>query len=96
MRRERMITRTVLQTTAEVMCIDVGTAEVTIQSYSIGGEYTQEQLLKKLKKIYETNTFKLITIEHMTGKELLLGMTESQFMEYATVLPPRTKKVGEK
>jgi hypothetical protein len=96
MRRERMVTRTVLQTTAEVMCIEVITAEVTISTYTLGGAYEQYELLKKLKKIYETDTYKLINIESVSTEELLLGMTESQFMEYATVLPPRTKKADEK
>ena len=96
MRRERMITRIVLQTTAEVMCIDVTTAEVNINTYTLGGAYEQDELLKKLKKIYETDTYKLVNIESVSTEELLLGMSESQFMEYATVLSSRTKKVGEK
>ena len=96
MRRERMITRIVLQTTAEVMCIEVTTAEVNINTYTLGGTYTDTDLLKKLKEIYETDTYKLVYIESNTHEEILLGMSESQFMEYATVLPPRTKKAGEK
>lgn len=96
MARERMVTRTVLQTTAEVTCIEVTTAEVTINSYTLGGAYEQDELLKNLKKIYETDTYKLVHIESVSTEELLLGMPESQFMKYATVLPPRTKKVGEK
>lgn len=37
MAREKMVTRTVTQTTAEVMTIDVTTAEVQIREYTIGG-----------------------------------------------------------
>ena len=36
MAREKMVTRTVTQTTAEVMTIDVTTAEVQIREYTIG------------------------------------------------------------
>lgn len=86
MRRERMVTRTVLQTTAEVMCIEVITAEVTISTYTLGGAYEQYELLKKLKKIYETDTYKLVNIESVSTEEVLLGMTESQFFKYATVV----------
>lgn len=96
MRKEKMITRTIMQTTAELMCIDVTTAEVEIFEAKIGGEYTPEELLKAFKKIYETDTYKVVHIESMKSEKLLLGMTESQFVKYATVLPPRTKKVGEK
>ena len=86
MRRERMITRIVLQTTAEVMCIEVTTAEVNINTYTLGGTYTDTDLLKKLKEIYETDTYKLVYIESNTHEEILLGMTESQFFKYATVV----------
>lgn len=86
MRRERMITRIVLQTTAEVMCIEVTTAEVNINTYTLGGTYTDTDLLKKLKEIYETDTYKLVYIKSNTHEEILLGMTESQFFKYATVV----------
>lgn len=86
MRRERMITRIVLQTTAEVMGIEVTTAEVNINAYTLGGTYTDTDLLKKLKEIYETDTYKLVYIESNTHEEILVGMTESQFFKYATVV----------
>lgn len=91
-----MITCAITQTTAQVMAIDVTNSEVSIVEVKIGGTYTDTDLLKKLKKIYETDTYKLVNIESVSTEELLLGMTESQFMEYATVLPPRTKKGDEK
>lgn len=96
MRKEKMITRTITQTSAQVMAIDVTNSEVSIFETKIGGVYTDIELLKMLKKIYETDTYKLINIESNKHEEILLGMSESQFMEYATVLPPRTKKAGEK
>lgn len=96
MRKEKMITRTITQTSAQVMAIDVTNSEVSIFETKIGGVYTDIELLKMLKKIYETDTYKLINIESNKHEEILLGMYESQFMEYATVLPPRTKKAGEK
>lgn len=95
MRKEKMITRTIVQTTASVMTIDVTNSEVSIFETKIGGVYTDTELLKVLKKIYETDTYKLVYIESNTHEEILLGMTESQFIKYATVLP-RTKKAGEK
>lgn len=96
MRKEKMITRTITQTTAQVMAIEVTNSEVSIFETKIGGVYTDIELLKTLKNIYETDTYKLVNIESNKHEEILLGMSESQFMEYATVLPPRTKKAGEK
>lgn len=93
MEREKMVTRTVTQTTAEVMTIDVTTAEVQICEYNIGGTYDDnEALLKKLQKLFQTDTFKLVNINATTVEDLLLGMTEEDFIRYATVLPPRSAK----
>lgn len=89
MARKRMVTRTIMQTTAEVMTLDVTTAEVKIQEYDIGGTYTDEELLKKLQEIFQTNTVKLVHIESQKCKELLLGMDEEVFIRLAEVLPPR-------
>lgn len=96
MRKEKMITRTITQTNAIVMGIDVTNSEVSIIETKIGGVYTDSELLKALKKIYENDTYKLVHIVSNTHEKILLGMTESQFIECASVLPPRTKKVGEK
>lgn len=90
MARKRMITRTVEQTTANVMALDVTTSEVKICTYDIGGKYTDEELLKKLQKLFQTDTLKLVHIESQTYKEVLLGMDEEDFIRLAKVLPPRT------
>lgn len=92
MARERMITRTVTQTTAKVMCLNVTTAEVTIIEFTIGGTYTEPELLKKSKSLFETDEFKLVNIESSKTEEILLGMTEEDFIRYATVLPPRKQQ----
>ena len=90
MSRKRMVTRTVEQTTAKVMTLDVTTAEVQVRTYDIGGKYTDEDLLKKLQKLFQTDTLKLVHIEEHTCKEVLLGMDEEDFIRLAKVLPPRT------
>lgn len=85
MARERMIIRMVTQTTAKVMCVNVTTAEVTINEYTIGGTYTESDLLKKCKSLFESDEFKLVHIESSKVEEILLGMTEEDFIRYATV-----------
>lgn len=89
MARVRMITRTIEQTTAEVMTVNVETAEVLTKEYTIGGKYTPEDLLKKLQDMFQTDIVKLVHIEYMHCEELLLGMSEDDFIKYAQVLPPR-------
>lgn len=90
MARKRMVTRTVEQTTARVMTIDVTTAEVQVCTYDIGGKYTDEELLKSLQKLFQTETLKLVHIESQVCNEVLLGMDEEEFIRLAKVLPPRT------
>lgn len=50
MARKRMVTRTVEQTTAQVMTLDVTTAEVQVRTYDIGGNI----LMKIYSKASET------------------------------------------
>lgn len=95
MSRKRMITRTVMQTTAEVMTLDITTAEVQVRKYDIGGQYTDEDLLKKLQKLFQTDMLKLVHIESQTCNEVLLGMDEEEFIRLAKVLPPRNASKDE-
>lgn len=93
MARERMVTRTVELSVCEVMCMDTTTAEVKINTYEIGGGLTDEKaLLKAIKKLHETATFKCVAISKVTQREILYGMPESRFIELAQVLPPRFTK----
>ena len=90
MARERMVTRTVLLTTVEVMCVNVDTASVSINEYTLSGTtYDSETAIKQLKKQYETESFKLVNIQSIIESEVLYGMTEQEFIELARVLPPR-------
>lgn len=89
MARKRMVTRTIQQTTAEVMCLNVITAQVSINTYTIGGSYDSDSLLKALKPIFETDELKLVAVQGYTEAEILLGMDEDEFIKHAKVLPPR-------
>lgn len=91
MSRERMVTRTVNEVVVKVLAMDVTTCEVTKPEYTLSGEHSEETALKAIKKRYETETYKIVAIQEMTTKEVLLGMTEEEFLKYAKVLPPRTK-----
>ena len=96
MARERMVTRTVELSVCEVMCMNTTTAEVEIRTFEIGGGLSDEKaLLKTIKKLHETDTFKCVAISKVTAKEILYGMPESRFIELATILPPRGAKGAE-
>lgn len=92
MARLRMVTRTVVVTVAEVMCVDVTTAQVQINELELSGSFSDnETLLKAIKKLYENDSFKCVAIQEVTEKEVLYGMEEIEFIKLAKVLPPRTK-----
>lgn len=93
MARERMVTRTVELTVATVMCLNTTTAQVETVGYEIGGGLTDEKaILKAVKKQHETDTFKCVSVVSVTVNEILYGMPESEFIKYASVLPPRGTK----
>lgn len=93
MARERMITRTVTEVTVKVMCVNVETAQVEVVTHVLSGNYEDDnQILKTLKKLHETENYKLIKVEEVETNEKLYGMTEQQFIELAKELPPRTVK----
>ena len=91
MARERMVTRTVVVTVTEVMCLDVTTAQVQIKEIEISGAFdNKENMLKAIKKVHETDTFKCVAVQNAFEKEVLYGMKEIDFIKLAKVLPPRT------
>ena len=96
MARERMVTRTVELAIAEVMTLDTITAEVRIIPYEIGGGLTDNAaILKAVKKLHETDTFKCVAIQSVSVKEILYGMTEQEFIAHAKVLPPRSANAND-
>ena len=96
MARERMVTRTVMVTKVQVICLNVETVETTINTFELSGNFTsKEQVLKALKKLYETETFKVVAVQELFENEVLYGMLESEFIKIAKVLPPRGNKSNE-
>lgn len=90
MAKERMVTRTVDLTVSEVMCVDVTTAEVSIENLEVSGLYPDnDKLMKQLKKVYEDETHKVVSIQKTEIKEILYGMSEIDFIKNAVILPPR-------
>ena len=96
MARERMVTRTITNTTYKIMCVDTTKCEVTIEQFNTTDEFTDdEKALKHFRKTHETDTKKLVKIESVETTEQLYGMTELEFLQYAKLLPPRGAKTTE-
>lgn len=77
-------------------CVDTLTAEVSIKEFELSGEtFTEEKALKALKKEYETDTFKVVTIQKMKAHEEMYGLKEIDFLKVAQKLDPTTRKALE-
>lgn len=88
-----MITRTITRTEVNVMCLDVEKGEPINKDVTLARTFKDdEKLLKEVKKIIETDTIKAVHIVDKIEVETLYGMAEQEFIEHATVLPPREAK----
>ena len=97
MARKPMVTRTLLTTKANVMCLNITTGEAENHVVTVPRTYKDTKaLLKAVAPIIETDeNLKAVHIVDTETIETLYGMTEQEFMERATVLPPRTATTTE-
>lgn len=90
MARTPMVTRTIVTTKATVMCCDIEAGDTITEQITVPRSYkTKEALMKVVKPLLETEQIKPVAILQSEEVETLYGMTEQQFIENATVLPPR-------
>lgn len=93
MARVPMVTRTITTTEVNVMCLDVEKGEPINKDVTVSRAFKDdEKLLKEVKKIVETDAIKAVHIVDKREVETLYGMAEQEFIEHATVLPPREAK----
>lgn len=93
MARERIVTRTVIATEVNALCLNIETAEPFNKDVILSGTFKDKKALEKAaKKVIDTDTVKCVSIVNYSEKETLYGMTEQQFIELAKVLPPRDAK----
>ena len=98
MARVPMVTRTIIATKANVMCLDVQAGEPCNHFVTVPRTYKDDEaLMKKVRPLIETETLKAVHIVDKEEIETLYGMTEQEFIEHAKVLPPRntTEKEAE-
>ena len=90
MARERLVTRTIETKEVEVMTVDTDTADVKIQVIVVGVDYNKTpDTLKYLRKHYETDTVKIVSVINETVTTKLYGIPEQDFIRLAQVLPNR-------
>lgn len=95
MARERMVTRTIVTTTIEVLVINIETAEVGTKYFRLGKNMvnSEKTMLNNAQAMMDEqagNTlWNCFAIKNTREEETLYGMTEQDFLKYAKVLPPR-------
>lgn len=95
MAREKMVTRTIISTTVEVLVINIETAEVGTKSFVLGQNMVKDEktMLNNAQAMMNeqagNNLWKCVAVKHIIEEETLYGMTEQDFLKYAKVLPPR-------
>ena len=96
MARKPMVTRTIKTTKANVLCMDIQSAEPFNKVIVLPRTYKDDKsLMKRVKEVVETDNIKVVHIVDKEEVETLYGMTEQEFIEKAVVLDPETRKVLE-
>lgn len=92
MARQPQVTRTILTTKCNVLCLDlVGQTPFTKEVILPRTYKDEKHMMKKLEPIVNTDTVKAVHVQSYEVQETLYGMSEQEFIEKATILPPRTK-----
>ena len=91
MRKEKMITRTIVTTNAEIMAFNLDTNEVITLNESYIGDLSDKDIEKQFSVDYDNSAkfLKLVSAEKTTK---LYGISEKDFLQYAVELDSETRK----
>lgn len=93
MARKPMVTRTIVTTKVNVLCLDINSAEPFNKDVTLPRTYKDEKkLLKKVEEVVNTDEIKAVHIVDKEEVETLYGMTEQDFITNASILDPVTRK----
>ena len=93
MARVPQVTRTIQTTVVTIFCVNIEDKSTFEQTITLPRTYKDEsKMMKMIEKILDGEPVKAVSISGYEVKETLYGMTEAEFIKYATVLPPRDSK----
>ena len=85
-----MVTRTIVSTEVNALCLNLITAEPFNQVFTLAGTIKDNAKIKKaIEKTFNNEEHVVAHIVSVKYNNTLYGMTEQKFMENAEVLPPR-------
>ena len=93
MARKQMVTRTILTTKVNVLCMDTSTCEACNIDVTLPRVYKDEnKLFKAVQGEVNKGTIKAVEVVSQETVETLYGMSEQDFINGAKVLDPQTRK----
>lgn len=91
MARAPQVTRTIITTKANVLCLNIETGEPCNEIVVLPRTYKDEKsLMKKVTELFTDSSVKPVHVVDKEEIETLYGMPEQDFIKYAKPLPPRT------
>lgn len=92
MRKEKMITRTIVTTNVEIMAFNLDTNEVITLNESYIGDLSDRDIEKQFAIDYD-NSAKFLKLVNAEKSSKLYGITEKDFLENAVELDENRKEV---
>lgn len=93
MKSNQYFSRTVKTTKVVCMVVDAQSAEVSNKAFIVSQlPKSDEKLLANIRKEYETDNEKIVSVVSKEPIEKLLGITYEQFFNLAVELDPATHK----
>jgi hypothetical protein len=90
MARVAMVTRTMLTTKVNVLCLELEKVEPFNKDITLAGTFKDEKSkMKAVSAQVDNEQQKAVKIVKQEVVETLYGMTEDEFIKNAKVLPPR-------
>lgn len=94
MRKDKMITRTIVTTNAEIMAFNLDTNEVITLNESYIGDLSDKEIEKNFAVDYAKSA-KFLKLVNAEKSSKLYGISEKDFLEYAIELDSETRKEKE-
>lgn len=93
MGRERMVTRGIDVLVCRTICMNIETMSTeTVDLELTSCNLRDDKLMSALRKEYETDTYKLVSIVSTAERTDMYGMREVDFIKLAKKLDPTTRK----
>lgn len=92
MARKPMVTRTIVTTRVNVLCLDIQSAEPFNKEVTLPRTYKDEKkLMKAVESVVNSDTVKAVHVVDQETVEKVYGMTEQNFIDNAIELDPTTR-----